>query len=558
MLLCEYGGMNDVLVNIYSLTGNKKYLDLSYKFYDRKILDPLAAGKDSLAGKHSNTQIPKVIGSARRYELTGNTKDLSIAKFFWQTIIENHSYATGGNSNYEYLGEPHKLNDKLTDNTTETCNTYNMLKLTRHLFALDPDASLMDYYEKALYNHILSSQNHSNGMMCYFVPLRMGGRKEFSDPFNTFTCCVGSGMENHVKYNESIYFRGSDGSLYVNLFIPSVLQWKEKRLTVTQHTSLPTSNTVNLTINSARSVDFPLRIRKPHWAKNYAISVNGKKMTTIIQDKGYFVLKRVWHNRDKITITLTADFYTEAIPDNPNRKAVFFGPVLLAGVLGNTEPDPISGIPVLVTKNQNPNTWLKSENKSSLLFQTANIGYPRDIEMKPFNQIRDEYYTVYWDVFTPDTWSAQQKVYEEGKKRLKDLEVRTIDILRLGEMQPERDHNFTGDKAITGEDHNRKWRSTTGGGGFLSFEMKVSPETKNSLILTYWGMDNRDRAFDIVVDDEIISSEDLNRYKESRFYDISYDIPQNLTTGKSKVAIKLIPKENNSAGPVYGCRMVKN
>lgn len=231
MLLCEYGGMNDVLVNTYAFTGNKKYLDLSYKFHDRKVLDTLALGIDNLPGKHSNTQVPKVIGTARRYELTGSKKDLDISTFFWNTVVEHHTYAPGGNSNYEYLGKKDSLNDKLTDNTMETCNTYNMLKLTRHLFALQPSAKYMDFYERALYNHILASQNHQDGMMCYFVPLRMGTKKEFSDQFNTFTCCVGSGIENHVKYGESIFFKGKDGELYVNLFIPSKLNWKEKGLT---------------------------------------------------------------------------------------------------------------------------------------------------------------------------------------------------------------------------------------------------------------------------------------------------------------------------------------
>src|SRR3954469_1646596 len=207
---------------------------MSYKFHDKRILDSLAAQLDVLPGKHSNTQIPKVIGCIRRYELTGKKEDSVIAGFFWNTVTQHHSYAPGGNSNYEYLGAPDHLNDYLTDNTMETCNTYNMLKLTRHLFELHPDAHFMDFYERALTNHILASQNHQDGMMCYFVPLRMGTRKEFSDSFNTFTCCVGSGMENHVKYGESIYFEGADGSLYVNLFIPSRLQWKGKNTTVVQ------------------------------------------------------------------------------------------------------------------------------------------------------------------------------------------------------------------------------------------------------------------------------------------------------------------------------------
>lgn len=263
MLFCEYGGMSETLVNTYAYTGHSKYLELSRRFYDKRILDSLAAGIDILPGKHANTQIPKVIAAIRRHELTLDARDARIATFFWQTVTQHHSYATGGNSNYEYFGPADQLNETLTDNTTETCNTYNMLKLTRHLFALQPEARYMDYYEKALYNHILASQDHESGMVCYFVPLRMGGTKAYSDPWHSFTCCVGSGMENHVKYGESIYFRGRDGSLYVNLFIPSVLHWKEKGLQIRQESALPAAGTIRLTVTAKRPETFALRIRHP-------------------------------------------------------------------------------------------------------------------------------------------------------------------------------------------------------------------------------------------------------------------------------------------------------
>lgn len=557
MLFCEYGGMAEPLANLYAITGEKKYLDLSYKFYDKRILDPLAKDEDDLPGKHSNTQIPKIIAGARRYELNGDKKDKEIADFFWKTVTENHSYVTGGNSNYEYLGEPNKLNDKLTENTTETCNTYNMLKLTRHLFALEPSAGLMDYYEKALYNHILASQNHDDGMMCYFVSLRMGGKKEYSTPFTTFTCCVGSGMENHVKYNESIYFRGADGSVYVNLFIPSVLNYKDKGISIKQETALPVNNKVTFTINAAKPVLLPIKIRKPKWSSNQTITINGVAQTENVNNEGYIVLTHKWKTNDKIELTLSEGLYTEAMPDNANRKAVFYGPVLLAGILGNTEPDPVAGVPVLVTSEKDPAKWLQMVDKSQLSFSTSNVSKPGDVKLVPFNTTKNEYYTVYWDVFTPDAWTVQQKAYDEQKKKQQEMEARTVDVLRPGEMQPERDHNFTGEKAFTGEEHLRKFRATEEG-GYLSFEMKVDPNAQNTIINTYWGMDNRGRKFDILVDGVAINSEDLNQYKESRFYDISYQIPIERTKGKTKVTIKLMPKEANSAGPLYGSRVVKD
>lgn len=557
MLLCEYGGMAEVLANLYAINGDKKYLELSYKFYDKKILDPLSQQQDILPGKHSNTQIPKIIAGARRYELTGDKKDKAIADFFWETIVDNHSYATGGNSNYEYLSEPRKLNDKLTENTTETCNTYNMLKLTRHLFAVAPSARLMDYYEKGLYNHILASQNHSTGMMCYFVPLRMGGTKQYSTSFDDFTCCVGSGMENHVKYNETIYFKGADGSLYVNLFIPSVLNWASKGISIKQESNLPNTDRTTFTITANKPVTMPIRIRKPKWSDNVTVSINGKKQLVSVDAEGYIVLNRKWRNNDKIELTTPESLYTEAMPDNANRRAVFYGPVLLAGVLGNTEPDPLKGVPVFVTSETDPNKWLQMVDRKQLSFRAAGVSKPVEVNLIPFNQTKNEYYSVYWDVFTPDAWVVQQKAYDEQRKKQQELEAHTTDMLRIGEMQPERDHNFTSENATTGEDHQKKWRSTENG-GYLQYEMKVDANAQNTLINTYWGMDNRGRTFDILIDGIKLSTEDLNQYKESRFYDISYTLPIELTKGKQKVTVKLVAKKDNSAGPVYGSRMVKN
>lgn len=556
MLITEYGGMNDALVNTYALTGEKKYLDLSYKFYDRRIMDSLAAKVDVLPGKHSNTQIPKIIGSARRYQLTGNKKDNIIADFFWQTITEHHSYATGGNSNYEYLGEADKLNDKLTDNTTETCNTYNMLKLSGELFAAEPSAVLMDYYEKALYNHILASQNHHTGMVTYFVSLRMGGKKEYSDAYNSFTCCVGTGMENHVKYGSNIYARGDDGSLYINLFIPSVLNWKENALTVKQQTDLPVKGITTFTINTKKAIAFPLRIRKPGWAKSVELSVNGERQKINTDASGYLVLNRKWADNDKIILNTSLDIYTQAMPDNNGRKALFYGPFLLAGILGDKEPE-FSDIPVFVTAESDANKWIQPlTDKNDISFITAPAVMNKPIKLIPFNETGDEYYTVYWDVFTPGQWKDQQKIYEEEKRKQKALDEQTVDVLRIGEMQPERDHNLIAEKTNTGDDHNRKWRIAEDS-GFVAFNMKVDPVLQNTLVLTYWGMDNRGRIFDIYADDVRIATEDLDKYKASKFYEITYPVDMAITKGKNIVSIKLVPKKNNSAGPVYGVKMIK-
>lgn len=559
MLACEYGGMNDVLANTYAITGEKKYLALSYKFHDQRILDSLSRGLDDLAGKHSNTQIPKVIGCARRYELTADKRDRDIAQSFWSIIVDDHTYATGGNSDYEYLGKAKALNNELTDNTTETCNTYNMLKLTRHLFAWNPSADLMDYYERALYNHILASQNHATGMMTYFVPLRMGGRKEYSDEFNTFTCCVGSGMENHVKYGETIYSRGADGSLYVNLFIASRLSWKEKGVVIEQRTDLPTSDLTTLTVLAARPTAFALRIRKPRWSGPVRLTVNGVEQAAVVGGDGYLVVSRSWKNGDKIVLHFPESFYTRAIPDNPSRIAIFYGPVLLSGELGSTEPDPVKGVPVLVSASEDPNKWVRRTDPNRLVFQTSSVGQPGDVTLIPFNRTENEYYSVYWDYFTPASWSVQQEKYAAERKREQELEDQTIDRLRLGEMQPERDHSFAGEGLLAGEDHGKKWRSTEEGGSF-TFTMKVDSAAGNTLYCDYWGDDHRGRIFDIQIDGQTIATQNLSSFKQSKFYEIIYPIPQELVKGKQSVVVKFAAHSaHNGVGPVSGTiRMVRS
>lgn len=559
MLLCEYGGMNDVLANTYAITGEKKYLDLSYKFHDKRILDSLSRGLDDLAGKHSNTQIPKVIGCARRYELTADKRDSAIAESFWSIIVNDHTYATGGNSDYEYLGKAGQLNNELTDNTTETCNTYNMLKLTRHLFAWHPSAALMDYYEQALYNHILASQNHETGMMTYFVPLRMGGRKEYSDAFNTFTCCVGSGMENHVKYGETIYSRGADGSLYVNLFIASKLNWREKGITIEQHTTLPVTDATTLTFSTSHPATFTLKMRKPHWAGAVRVLVNGVAQTPATDADGYLLIRRTWKNGDKLEVHFPESFYTKAIPDNPARIAIFYGPVLLSGELGNKEPDPVKGIPVLVSATEDPNQWVRRTDPNRLVFQTKAVGQPGDVTLIPFNRTENEYYSVYWDYFTPATWAVQQEKYAAERKREQELEDHTIDRLRLGEMQPERDHNFVGEGLLTGEGHGKKWRSTEDGGNF-SFTMKVDSTAGNALLCDYWGDDHRSRIFDIQIDGQTIATQNLTSFKQSKFYELSYPIPQELIKGKQTVTVKFAAHTpHTGVGPVSGTiRMIRD
>jgi DUF1680 family protein len=557
MLNCEYGGMNDVLVNIYALTGNKKYLDLSRKFNDEFVMGKLAQKIDPMPGKHSNTNVPKAVGAARSYELTNSSKDSTIADFFWNTMVYHHSYVIGGNSNYEYCGEADKLNDQLSDNTCETCNTYNMLKLSKHLFCIHPNREIADFYERALYNHILSSQNATDGMMCYFIPLRMGTQKQFSDQFNTFTCCVGSGMENHVKYAESIYFKSADGGLYVNLFIPSELNWKSKDIKIRQETNFPESDRVKLIMSTKAASKFPLYIRNPQWAtKGVTIIINGKEIKPIKDASGYWVINRTWKNNDQVEITLPMTIHTESMPDNVNRIAFLYGPVVLAAQLGKDMPDPVFGTPVMLTDNRNVNSWVKPEGNEPLAFQTQGIGKPEDIHLKPFYTTYDQYYSVYFDFFTNTEWNARKTEYEADKKRQKEIEENTIDNFRIGEMQPERDHNLqASERSYVDEALGRTGREVRPD-NYFSFEMKVMQGVSNNLLLTYLG-DDKDRKFDILVDGTKIVTVDWKGGKTGKFYDEEYPIPAELIKDRMKITVRIEANQGRTAGRVFGCRIIK-
>ena len=556
MLNCEYGGMSEVLANIYSINGNKKYLDLSYKFYDEFVMEKLALRIDPLPGKHSNTNVPKAIGSARQFELTGNERDKTIARFFWETMVKHHSYVIGGNSNYEYCGQADSLNDRLSDNTCETCNTYNMLKLTRHLFALQPSVELMDYYEKGLYNHILASQNPTNGMMCYFVPLRMGTQKQFSDSFNTFTCCVGSGIENHSKYAESIYSEGSDGSLFINLFIPSKLNWKTKGITIRQETDFPANDKIRFIIQTSAFKELTLRIRKPAWAtKGVAVSMNGKTIAYTYDDYGYILVREKFKMNDVVLVTTPMELYTEAMPDNSNRIAFKYGPLVLAGLLGKERPDPVIGTPVLLTNNRKVNDWIHTTSQP-LQFEMKGVGKPFDVTLIPFYKTYDQYYSVYWDYFTPEDWKKLQSEYEADKKRIQSIEDRTIDNFRIGEMQPERDHNLkASEQSYVDDALGRKGRECRRN-NYFSFEMKVEQDTSVYLLLTYIG-DDKDRKWDLLVDGVKIQTIEWNGGKTGKFYDIEYTLPAVLLQGKSNITVRVEANYGKTAGRIFGVRVLR-
>ena len=559
MLAAEHGGMNESLAELYARTGEERYLKLARRFHHRAVLDPLARREDRLAGLHANTQIPKVIGLARLHELAGEESDRTAAEFFWGRVVNHHSYVIGGNSEGEHFGPPDKLDARLGQNTCETCNTYNMLKLTRHLFTWRPAVEYADYYERALYNHILASQNPEDGMFCYFVPLKPGARKTYSTPFNSFWCCVGTGMENHAKYGEAIYFKGDD-ALWVNLFIPSELRWREQGVTLRQETRYPDDGRVRLTVNADRPAEFALRLRRPSWAaRGFAVSVNGRPQKAGAGPGGYVEIRRAWRRGDRVELSIPLPLRLEALPDNPRRAAVLYGPTVLAGELGPEDEAGVGGlvnVPVLVTGDRPPAAWLKSVAGRPSTFRTRGVGRPREVTLYPFHRVHGRRYTVYWDFFTPREWRARAAEYKAEVERAQRLEALTVDFAQPGEMQPERDHQMQGERTETGEHSGRKWRHARDG-GWVSFEMKVSPTEPVSLICTYWGGETGPRAFDILVDGVRVATQSLQNDRPGQFFDVTYTLPEELTRGKQKVTIRFQAHPGNTAGGLYGLRVVR-
>jgi DUF1680 family protein len=410
MLDREHGGMSEVLADVHVLTSNPAYLELAERFVHRALLDPLAAGRDVLDGLHANTQIPKVIGISRLHEITGNRSYSEAAMFFWTSVVERRSFATGGHGDGEHFFPPADFAKHLQSaKTMETCCVHNMLRLTRALFQATPSTEYADYYERALYNGVLASQDPQSGMMTYFQATRPGYVKLYCTPKDSFWCCTGTGMENHAKYGDSIYFQ--DGaSLYVNLFIASELIWREKNLRIEQLTRFPDEDFTRLRVRASAPTRFNLKIRHPSWCPRATVTVNGHHWIDSTTPGRYVDIDRTWQDRDIIEVRLPMQLRQEALPNAPGLVAVMYGPIVLAGRLGTegisqgtdmivnerTSGDMLN-IPMPVPQLPE-NAQIKRASTRNLSFSIRALRPDREIELVPWHRISHERYTLYWNV----------------------------------------------------------------------------------------------------------------------------------------------------------------
>ncbi len=566
MLECEHGGMNEVLADLYGLTGQQKYLDLAKRFNHQAVLHPLSLGVDDLTGLHGNTQIPKVIGAAREYELTGDDTFRDMAEFFWATVVHHHTFVNGGHGDSEHFGLPGRLSPMLSNQSAETCNTYNMLKLTKHLFSWTAHQEYAAYYERALFNHILASQNPETGMMCYFLPLRQGTQKRYSTPENSFWCCVGTGMENHARYGESVYWHGDD-SLYINLFIASRLEWPEKKLVLRQETRFPEAESSKIIFENAEPVEMELKIRRPSWvSEGFRVAVNGESKP-LPQEDGYVLLNRSWKKGDVVDISLPMHLWREEMPDDSNKVALMYGPLVLAGIVGEgTEerpgrqadevpPQESIDVPYLEPSDADITAWVKPVAGKPLTFKTVGVGHPNDVEFIPLHKVVHQKYSVYWDLMTPHLLAEREFEQQEKREFLADLDRRTIDKLSFGEEDEEQAHNLQGEETRQGRFRGESWRQ--GRGGWFSADLAVLSSDPVDLVCRYWGGDGRYQKFNVLVNGTKVGSEQLHHEKPGEFIYRTYSIPLELTTGKDKATVRFESFPDRVAGAVYACRTVR-
>jgi len=579
MLDTEQGGMNEIFADAYQMTGDEKYMVAAKRFSHRMLLDAMSADNDNLDNKHANTQVPKAVGFQRIAELSHDKNYAEAGSFFWETVTGTRSLAFGGNSRREFFPSVTSCTDFVNDvEGPETCNSYNMLKLTEDLFRVKPQAKYADYYERTMYNHILSTQHPEHGGYVYFTPARPRHYRVYSAPNEAMWCCVGSGMENHGKYSQFIYTHQND-SLFLNLFVASELNWSEKGIKIVQQTNFPDEEQTKLKITEGNAT-FKLMVRFPSWVNDggLKILVNGKPVVFDAHPSSYVSIDRSWKKGDEVQILLPMHNTVEQMPNVPNYVAIMHGPILLGAKTGTEdlkglvaddgrwahiaggERLPVDKAPIIIEDNLNEIAEKLTPVKNKpLTFSISDLKVinPIDIEFEPFYSIHDSRYMIYWMWLT----NSQYKTYIDSlaivEKERMELQKRTVDFVAPGEQQPEADHQMEKEKSNSGNSQNEFWRDARNE-GYFSYNMATNSETGLSLIVRYWGAEWGSRKFDIYIDDEKLLTEDnTGRWNKSKFQDVIYEIPDSMVKDKKLIRVKFQALPGNSAGAVYYIRLVK-
>ncbi len=590
MLNTEHGGMNEVLADLYLDTGDKRWLDLSYSFEHHAFTDALKRGQDNLAGKHVNCQIPKLIGSAARYGYTGDTGDILAASTFFDRAVEHHTYATGGQGNAEYFGPADQLGSRVDGRTCESCNCYNMLKLSRRLFSFRPDAFYADFQERVLFNHVLASMDPANARMSYMVPVGRGVQQEYQNMQQSFTCCVGTGMENHALHGHGVYYE-SDDTLWVTLFVPSTAKFKLAGAQLTQDTSFPDGDTATFKLTLPKAAKFTLAVRRPTWAGDgFSVKVNGAPVEvptlaslrpgaaggrlmgnedSLAQPGSFVEITRTWNSGDTIELALPKTVRLEPTPDDKRIAAIMWGPLVLAGDLGprresRGEDAPGQPAPFLLAAERPVSEWVLPGTRAGD-FQIKQVGRPisqptqiEDVSLTPFYRTHERTYSVYFDVVTPAEFDARVAALAAERERVRRMEAATVAYVRPGDQQAEPAFAYKSDPAdrtVT----RANGRPSRAGTGWFSYDLAVNPASPTAVIVTYFneiGLPPVLGNFEIDVDGTSVGRFEPNR-TAAGFFDARYDVPASLVQAKSKITVRFQAAGNGRIAPIYGVRVVR-
>ncbi|MCC9167687.1 glycoside hydrolase family 127 protein [Pontibacter sp. XAAS-A31] len=579
MLRSEHGGMNEVFADVAEITGDKKYLEMARKFSHESVLNPLLAKEDKLTGMHANTQIPKVIGYKRVADVAGDKAWSDAAAFFWNTVVDDRTISIGGNSVREHFHPADDFSPMIESREgPETCNTYNMLKLSKQLYLSEASGEYLDYYERGLYNHILSSQHPTRGGFVYFTPIRPRHYRVYSKPDEAFWCCVGSGLENHGKYGELIYAHNAK-DIFVNLFIPSSLDWKERGVALIQTTNFPYEEASTIKLKLKKAQKFALNIRRPSWVKEGGLKVlvNNKEVKVNSDPtSAYVTVERKWKTGDVVSVSLPMETKAEYLPDGSDWVSFVHGPIVLAAVTDKTDLDglvadnsrmghiangPLYSIeeaPVLVSSNKNLASALKPVAGKPMTFTASNLISSekyKNVELVPFFQVHDARYMLYWPVTTPEELEARKEALREEERIKMVLEASTVDRVVPGEQQPESDHNYKGEKTESGVYQDRHWRHAS---RWFSYDLRNKNKEGRKLRITYYGLD-KDRNFNIYVNDTLLKEVRLDGSKGDVFFNVDYDLPEKLINSApgDKLTVKFVAQEGSVAGGIYDVRLLK-
>ncbi|NVK54289.1 MAG: glycoside hydrolase family 127 protein [Alteromonadaceae bacterium] len=581
MLYSEHGGLNEVFADMANVSGDDRYLVLARKFTHEKILNPLTKQHDQLTGLHANTQIPKIIGALRVAELDNDQVWIDAAKFFWQTVSQRRSVSIGGNSVREHFHDEQDFTPMVEDiEGPETCNTYNMMKLSKMLFLHTGEQRYLDFYERATYNHILSSQHPEHGGLVYFTSMRPGHYRMYSSVHDSMWCCVGSGIENHSKYGELI-FTHTDDALSVNLFMPATVNWQSKGIIIEQQTQFPDQNEVTLSINmrNASTDRFTLNIRQPEWASDALVAkVNGQQTDAAVSG-GYVHINRVWQHNDKVTFTLTPELNVEQLPDGQDYYSVLYGPVVMAtpvnafkdevlnfvaddSRMGHVAAGPVCPPEALPFMLGEPQTFLNNLQRvdaEQLAFVAqSNVAIAEPVaeqstmRLVPFFRLHDSRYQVYWPQLNKsefDQFVSEATAKADAEAALADM---TVDTITPGEQQPEVEHNFKGQNTQAGVNNGRHWRDAS---GYFQYTLANPEQRATALRLTYFSGD-ANREFDVLINGEVLASVALPEGNpDADFYTVDYPLSQAMTKAQ-KLTLKFEAKPGSVAGGIYGIRLI--